>query len=71
MRIGAFAASELPVLLLVLVISILPMLLFWRIFSKAGFPSALALLLLIPGVGLISACLVLAVADWPALKVRS
>lgn len=71
MRIGSFAVSELLVLMLFLVISIIPLILFWRIFSKAGFPGALALLLLLPGVGLVAACLVLAVAEWPALRVRA
>ena len=71
MRIGAFAAPEVPVLLLYLLVSILPLLLFWRIFTKAGFPGALSLLLLIPGFGLLVESLVLAVADWPVLKGRS
>ena len=40
---------------------------FWRIFSKAGFPGALSLLMLIPLVNLVM-IFVLAFADWPALK---
>lgn len=71
MRVGAFNAFELPVLILYLLISVLPLLLFWRIFSRAGLPGALALLLLFPGVGLLAASLVLAVADWPALRGRT
>lgn len=68
MRIGAFTAYELPILLLYLLISVLPLLLFWRIFSRAGFPGALSLLVLLPGIGVLAACLVLAVADWPVLR---
>lgn len=68
MNIGPFAIYEVPILLLYLLISVLPLLLFWRIFSKAGLPGALALLLLLPGVGLLAACLELAIAEWPALR---
>lgn len=71
MRIGAFAAPEVPVLLIYLLISVLPFILFWRIFNKAGFPGALALLLLIPGVGLLAATLVLALAEWPVVRNRA
>lgn len=71
MRIGAFAAPEVPVLLIYLLISVLPFILFWRIFKKAGFPGALALLLLIPGVGLLAATLVLALAEWPVVRNRA
>lgn len=68
MNFGPFAIYELPILMVYLLISVLPLLFFWRIFGKAGLPRALALLLLLPGVGLLAACLVLAIADWPALK---
>jgi len=41
----------------------------WRICSKAGFPGALSLLILIPGLNL---CLLffLALAEWPALRAQ-
>ena len=62
MRIGPFGSLELLVLLAVMLV---PLLLFWRIFDKAGFPGAYALLVLIPGAGLFLALIVLAVAEWP------
>lgn len=40
----------------------------WKIFSKAGFHPALSLLLFIPFFGLTVAVIVLAFADWPALR---
>lgn len=42
--------------------------LWWRIFDKAGFGGPWALLLLVPGFGVLIALLVLAFGDWPALK---
>ena len=38
----------------------------WRIFSQAGFPPALSLLVLIPGVGVLIAIIILAFVPWPA-----
>lgn len=43
----------------------------WRIFSKAGYSGAMALLMLIPGIGALVMVLVLAFGDWPALKDRN
>jgi hypothetical protein len=40
---------------------------FWRIFSKAGFPGALSLLMLVPFVN-VAAVAFLGFASWPALK---
>ncbi|HLA84593.1 MAG TPA: hypothetical protein VJL29_07345 [Thermoguttaceae bacterium] len=40
---------------------------FWLIFQKAGFPGALALLMLIPLVQIVM-IFYLAFADWPALQ---
>jgi hypothetical protein len=37
----------------------------WRIFERTGFPPALALLVLIPGVGILVALGILAFAEWP------
>lgn len=42
----------------------------WRICTKAGYSGAMALLLLIPGIGGIILILMLAFGDWPALKNR-
>jgi uncharacterized membrane protein YhaH (DUF805 family) len=38
---------------------------FWRIFEKAGFSGALALLNLIPGIGHLICLLILAFSRWP------
>jgi hypothetical protein len=46
---------------------ILPVIIFWKICSKAGFPGALGLLMLLP-VGNIILMLYLAFAQWPILK---
>jgi hypothetical protein len=37
----------------------------WRIFSKAGFEPATAMVVLIPFVGPLIALLILAIAEWP------
>lgn len=71
MRVGPLFTSELSVLLLFFAVSLLPLFLFWRIFSKAGFPGALSLLLLMPGFGLLVASIILATAEWPALRHNS
>ena len=47
--------------------SILPMIVFWKICSKAGFPGVLSLLMIVP-IGNIILPLYLAFAKWPALK---
>ena len=46
---------------------ILPVIAFWKICSKAGFPGALGLLMIIPIANIILP-LYLAFAEWPALK---
>lgn len=43
---------------------------FWRICSRAGFPGALSLLILVP-VGNLVLLFFLAFAEWPSLKGRS
>jgi hypothetical protein len=43
---------------------------FWRIFAKAGFPGALALLMLVPVANLIM-LFILAFMEWPALRGKS
>ena len=47
-----------------IVFTVLP---FWIIFQKAGFPGALALLMLLPVVNVVMPFF-LAFADWPALR---
>ncbi len=54
-----------------LVLMIFPVFCFWRIFTKAGHNGAMALLCLVPGVGMIIVLCILAFGDWPALRNRS
>ena len=53
------------VLMLVLFL-VVPVMLFWRIFRRAGLPAPLALIGLFPGLGQLALLCVLALADWPA-----
>lgn len=55
---------EMLILIIMVALVIVP---FWRIFSKAGFPGALSVLMLVPFVNLIM-IFFLAFADWPALR---
>ena len=54
-------------LVIVGLIIVLP---FWKIFTKAGFPGALAILVIIPFVKILM-IFFLAFAEWPALKGRT
>ena len=45
--------------------------LFWRIFSKAGMPGAMAFLLLIPGVGGLVVLCILAFGQWKVVPLSS
>ena len=71
MDIIAFMSPGPMEMLVVLFISafafILPVIAFWKICSKAGFPGALGLLMIIPITNIILP-LYLAFAEWPALK---
>ncbi len=53
----------LPLLIMGLII-VLP---FWKIFSRAGFPGVLSLLMIIPIVNLVM-IFFLAFAEWPAMR---
>ena len=59
---GILGPSELIVILIALVI---PAALCWRVCSKAGFPGALGLFVLIPGLGFFIVLFVLAFIEWP------
>lgn len=61
MPLGLVGAAEIGVMALA---AVLPTLLLWRIFVKAGLPAPLALLALVPPFGLVSLA-VLALAEWP------
>ena len=71
MDIMAFGAPGPIEILAVLFISaftfILPVIAFWKICSKAGFPGALGFLMIIPIANIILP-LYLAFAEWPALR---
>ena len=45
--------------------------LFWRIFAKAGYPGAMAFLLLIPGVGGLVVLCILAFGQWKVVPASS
>jgi hypothetical protein len=62
--VALFAAL---VLLMVLVITILIIWIYCRIFSKAGYSWALGLLMLVPIANIVMLC-VLAFDDWPVLR---
>ncbi len=57
-------------LLFIVVASAVIVVPFWRIFAKAGFPGALALLMLVPVANLIM-LFILAFMEWPALRGKS
>lgn len=66
LKLGALGIYELFVLLGLLLLMLLPLLLFWRVFQRTGLAPALALLCLVPGIGFLLALTVLAVSSWPA-----
>ena len=55
-------------LIFILVILAVSVLVFCKIFSKAGYHWAMGFICLIPGVGSLAVLLILAFADWPILK---
>jgi hypothetical protein len=60
--------AELFVIMLIFpIVFILPVIVFWRICSKAGLPGALGLLILVPIVNFFLP-LYVAFAEWPALR---
>ena len=52
-------------LIIILFVLIIPAMLAWRICSKAGFPGALGLFVLIPGLGFFIVLIALAFNEWP------
>jgi glycopeptide antibiotics resistance protein len=63
---GLAAAGCMVWLVVVLAMIIFPIFCFWRIFTKAGYNGAMALLCLIPGIGMIIVLCILAFGTWPA-----
>lgn len=66
--VGAIGVAETLVLLIAVLLSLLPLILLWRVFGKAGMPPATALVCLIPGFGFLLALLILAFGRWPAVQ---
>jgi len=69
---GTLGSTELIIILIIIVpfallFSILPVIAFWKICSKAGFNGALGLLMLVPMANIILP-LYVAFAVWPALE---
>ncbi len=62
---AAMSAAMGTVLILVLAFTVFFVWLFWRVFTKAGFPGAMGLLCLIPSIGPLVCLLILAFATWP------
>ena len=63
---GLAAAGCMVWLVVILAMIIFPIFCFWRIFTRAGFNGAMALLCLIPGIGMIIVLCILAFGTWPA-----
>lgn len=57
-RVGGIEA------LLVLIVVVLGVVVWWRVLAKTGYPGALGLLMLIPGVNAVL-LLILAFSEWP------
>jgi len=53
--------------LIILLVALVPLLAFWKIFSKAGYPGVLGLTMLVPLLNVIMV-LFLAFSEWPVLK---
>jgi hypothetical protein len=62
---GLAAAGCMVWFIVLLAMVIFPIFCFWRIFTKAGYNGAMALLCLIPGIGMIIVLCILAFGTWP------
>ena len=62
--IGAFLIVYLVIMLAIVIFSII---VWWKIFSKAGYSGAMGLLMFVPIANLVVLC-VLAFAEWPILR---
>jgi hypothetical protein len=61
---GNIGLPELLILVIIIFLFFLPVLAWWKIFSKAGYPAGLGLAMLIPGVSLF-VLLWFAFSTWP------
>jgi hypothetical protein len=64
MEIGLIFLLIIPMMIIGVLITVIP---FWKICTKAGFPGALSLLMLVPVANIILPFYI-AFADWPALR---
>ncbi len=65
---GLLAGFACVYILVLLVITAFFIFCLWRIFSKAGYSGAMALIALIPGLGPLICMCILAFGNWPALQ---
>src|SRR5437588_12806773 len=64
---GAFTGIFLSSVIFSLIVIIFAVIIYWRIFSKAGYSGALSLLMFVPIANIIVLC-VLAFGNWPIYK---
>lgn len=67
---GMLAGFACVYIVVVLVITVFFIFCLWRIFAKAGYSGAMALLSLIPGIGPLICLCILAFGNWPVLQNR-
>jgi uncharacterized membrane protein YhaH (DUF805 family) len=65
--VAAFGGAMILFMLIGVAIFAFVLIMWWKIFSKAGYSGAMSLLLLIPIANLIALC-ILAFGDWPVLR---
>jgi hypothetical protein len=61
------AASSLVIMLIALAATVFGIIIYWKIFSKAGYSGAMSLLMLVPIANIIVICM-LAFGNWPILQ---
>jgi len=61
-------AWEIGVVLAIALLTLVPVFLFWKVFTRVGLSPWLSLLLFIPYVGALAALAVLAFARWPSVN---
>jgi hypothetical protein len=67
--VRAIGGWECIIIAVVLLLSLVPLYLFWRVFDKTGMSPWLSLMVLVPG-GYLVALAVLAFATWPVGQAR-
>jgi heme/copper-type cytochrome/quinol oxidase subunit 2 len=64
---GVIAASSIVIMLIALAAMVFGIIIYWKIFSKAGYSGAMSLLMLVPIANIIVICM-LAFGNWPILQ---